>query len=230
MRIISPCRGIPLTLLITWLLLLAVACSSAQPDQISGSITDGFRVIQLAPLEKKVQLTVYRGDYIKFSLDQDFPDAVLLIPGLSIKATLSNSSGAAPYFKMKSPGSFPFSIGDITGVLTVLEYREPNYKELTSAEAANIIQNVAPFILDVRTPQEYGKGHLKGAVLIPVQVLQTRLTELNAYKNQDILIYCATGNRSTVAAKILIDAGFKRIYNMRHGITDWSRKKYPVIR
>ena len=66
--------------------------------------------------------------------------------------------------------------------------------------------------------------------MIPVRNLQTRLRELAPYKNQDILIYCATGNRSTVASKILIDNGFKRIYNMRYGISLWGRENYPVVR
>lgn len=44
-----------------------------------------------------------------------------------------------------------------------------------------------------------------------------------------ILVYCATGNRSTVAAKILIDNGFKRIFNLRQGISGWERDKHPVV-
>jgi rhodanese-related sulfurtransferase len=65
-------------------------------------------------------------------------------------------------------------------------------------------------------------------MLIPVQELQTRLKELSAYKHTDILIYCATGNRSTVASKILIDHGFKRIINMRYGIAQWRHNKYLI--
>jgi len=81
----------------------------------------------------------------------------------------------------------------------------------------------------VRTPGEYSRGHLKDSVLIPVQQLQARWQEIAGYKNKDVLIYCATGNRSTVAAKILIDNGFKRIFNLRQGISGWEREKLPVI-
>jgi len=82
--------------------------------------------------------------------------------------------------------------------------------------------------LDVRTHGEYKAGHIENATLIPVQELQSRIKELAEYKNQDILIYCATGNRSTVASKILIDDGFNRIINMRHGIYGWRMEEYPV--
>ena len=101
---------------------------------------------------------------------------------------------------------------------------------MTAAQADAFIEQENPLILDVRTPAEFKAGHLPDAVLIPVQALQRRIAELAPYRNKDILVYCATGNRSTVAAKILIDQGFTRIANMRHGIADWYQRKYPVVR
>jgi rhodanese-related sulfurtransferase len=111
----------------------------------------------------------------------------------------------------------------------VIEYRQPNYRELTAPEAAVIIANEDPLVLDVRTRAEYDRGHLADAVLIPIQELDRRIVELRAYKQRDILVYCATGNRSTVASKILIDSGFERVLNMRHGIAEWS-KFYKLAR
>ena len=94
----------------------------------------------------------------------------------------------------------------------------------------DLIKNEGPLILDVRTQHEYNRGHLHNSVLIPVQELQSRYKELGNHKDREILIYCATGNRSTVASKILIDSGFKHIVNMRGGISDWIKKNYPVVR
>jgi rhodanese-related sulfurtransferase len=131
---------------------------------------------------------------------------------------------------MKKPGTFAFSLADLTGNLTVINYRQTSYREVTSIEAAKLIEHEQPLILDVRTPGEYNRGHLKNSVLIPVQELQNRYQEIGTNKDREILIYCATGNRSTVAAKILIDNGFKHIVNMRGGIYDWSKKNYPVVR
>ncbi len=119
---------------------------------------------------------------------------------------------------MKTTGVFPFTLGDLNGSISVVDFQKSNYTEVSSKDAFALIQNIQPVVLDVRTDAEFKSGHLENAVLIPVQQLQSRLKELSAYKNQDILIYCATGNRSTVASKIMIDSGFKRIYNMRHGI------------
>ena len=197
---------------------------------ISGRIDGGYRIVAIQKTADVVQLTVYRGDYIKFEFDDSIRDPILSIPDLSIEKKLSREIGEAPYFKMKTTGSFPFSLGQVHGNITVIEYQQPNYRAVTSKEAAELINNIQPLILDVRTPGEYKRGHLENSVLIPVQELQSRWKELSAYKNQDILIYCATGNRSTVASKILIDHGFKRIYNMRYGIKDWSKNRYPVVR
>ena len=198
-------------------------------NSISGSIVGGYRIIEIQENSQEIHLKVYRGDYLKFKIRGEISDPVLSIPALSIEKTLRGNIEDAPYFKMKKVGVYPFSLGKITGDITVIEYRQANYKEVTAKEASELINNIQPLILDVRTRGEYRKGHLVNSVLIPLQELQARWKEISEYKNQDILIYCATGNRSTVASKILIDKGFKRIYNMRYGISDWSRKKYPVI-
>jgi len=89
------------------------------------------------------------------------------------------------------------------------------------------LNNLHPFILDVRTPQEYRQIHIEGTYLIPIQQLQARIEELESKKHEDIFIYCATGNRSTVASRILADRGFKRIYNLRYGVYEWASQGHP---
>jgi rhodanese-related sulfurtransferase len=173
---------------------------------------------------------VYRGDYVKFAFDDSLKDPLLKIPALSIEQILSNDPDKAPYFKMKSTGTYAFSLGPVTGEIAVIAYRQAHYREVSAKEALNMIRDSEPLILDVRTPFEYRQGHIENSVLIPVQELQSRLKDLDVHKRRDILIYCATGNRSTVASKILIDSGFERIVNMRHGIYEWHRKHYPVVR
>ncbi|HEX5681771.1 MAG TPA: rhodanese-like domain-containing protein [Desulfobacterales bacterium] len=176
-----------------------------------------------------VELTVYRGDYIKFKLADPTTEPVLSIPDLSIQQRLPGNLDEAPYFKMEKPGVFPFVLGTAKGSITVVDYRQANYQEVTPRQAAELIRNIAPLVLDVRTPGEYSRGHLKGSVLIPLQQLQSRWQEIAGHKDKDLLVYCATGNRSTVAAKILIDNGFKRIFNLRQGISGWERDKHPVV-
>jgi rhodanese-related sulfurtransferase len=198
-------------------------------QEISGEVVNGYRVIPIRDTGESMRLSVYRGDYIKFKFDKAFQDPILSIPARSINKNLPYDFEKAPYFKMKKAGTFAFTLGKVKGDITVNDYRQSNYREVTSQVASEFIKTDKPFILDVRTPGEYERGHLKDAVLIPVQVLHKQLAKLSDYKNKDILIYCATGNRSTVASRILIENGFKQVTNMRYGIVDWSAKQYPVI-
>ncbi|MEE8354269.1 MAG: rhodanese-like domain-containing protein, partial [Candidatus Bathyarchaeia archaeon] len=71
-------------------------------------------------------------------------------------------------------------------------------------------------ILDVRTVSEYDGGHLDGAINIPVDDLSGRLSELNP--DDELLVYCRTGNRSTTSVGILRENGYDRIYHMDSGI------------
>jgi len=208
----------------------ASSTSSVPTERFSGTIQNGYRILELNAEADNTHLTVYRGDYIKFAFTPSIGDPILTIPSLSINQTLVQDLSDAPYFKMKRTGVYPFSLGNASGRIEVIEYRQSNYRAVGSTEAKKVITEVNPLILDVRTPAEFKRGHLKNAVLIPVQELQKRIYELSRYKNNDILIYCATGNRSTVASKILIDKGFQRITNLRYGIYEWARMNFPVVR
>ena len=83
------------------------------------------------------------------------------------------------------------------------------------------------FILDVRSKEEFDSGHIEGAYLVPVSELENRLAELP--KDKPIIVYCRSGNRSTSAANILLEKGFKEIFNMTGGIIEWQSNGFPVI-
>ena len=211
-------------------LLCTVFSFSAQANQddiISGAIITGYRVLPVTPGNSDINLTVYRGDYIKFSYPQTTGSLLFTMPALNYKDSVNGNPDTSPFFKMKTTGTYDFTLGQATGTITVIELNRPNYVAVTAEEGSKILRNVQPFILDVRTPQEYSQIHIEGTTLIPIQQLQARIGELESKKHEDIFIYCATGNRSTVAARILANRGFKRIYNLRYGIYDWARKGYP---
>ena len=85
--------------------------------------------------------------------------------------------------------------------------------------------------LDVRTPKEYASetGHLKGAILIPVDSLESHLSELEPYKSKTIIAYCRSGVRSVRAQTILTKHGFHAL-SMIGGITRWNKELLPVIK
>ena len=78
-------------------------------------------------------------------------------------------------------------------------------------------------ILDVRQPKEYERGHLAGALLMPVKEVATRLTELD--RHEPLLVYCHSGVRSKAACQLLLAEGFKDVYNMSGGIVAWKGER-----
>ncbi|MBE2272392.1 MAG: rhodanese-like domain-containing protein [Anaerolinea sp.] len=90
---------------------------------------------------------------------------------------------------------------------------------------ARIDAGDALVILDVRQPEEFQAGHIKGAKLIPLNELAKRMGELP--KDKDILCVCASGSRSGAATGMLQRAGYTAI-NMRGGMGGWMYAGYPV--
>jgi rhodanese-related sulfurtransferase len=98
-----------------------------------------------------------------------------------------------------------------------------SYTDVTADEAKELIDSGDVQVLDVRTPDEFAAGHIPGAKLVPLQVIESMLSELD--KDQKYLVVCRSGNRSTQASGILVENGFTNIYNMTGGMNEW---KYEI--
>ncbi len=83
-------------------------------------------------------------------------------------------------------------------------------------------QNKGSAILDVRSSKEYKSGHIKGAININVMDSKflDRLSKFD--KDQAIFVYCRSGSRSTRACKLMIQAGFSEVYNLKGGFLLWN--------
>jgi len=211
-----------------------MSCGSSSDDTsteavVSGRIEDGLRVLTFDAQGTDQELRVYRGDYVRAELSTG-EAFTLEIPALDITQVYPASAGERPYFKLPRAGSFEFRIGDAGGVIEAVEYEAANYREVSAKDAAGLIANLDPLVLDVRTEREFAGGHLENATLIPVQVLKSRLGELAGAKDRPVFVYCRSGNRSTVAAKMLIDAGFEQVINLRRGIVEWERDGLPTVK
>ena len=93
-----------------------------------------------------------------------------------------------------------------------------NFDSVTPQEAVTMLEsdtNVT--LLDVRTPEEFRSGHLRGATLIPLSKLEANLGKIAPYKQTKLLVYCRSGNRSVAASRILAKHGFHPL-NIKEGI------------
>ena len=228
-------RLVPPGLVVCVSLFALVACSGgasdpdASPAEVSGRLDAGLRVLTFDATATDQSFTIYRGDYVvpELSTGTTF---TLEIPSLEVARSFPASGDESPYFKVPDAGRYEFRIGEANGVIEAIDYRSARYSEVNARQAAELIANVDPFVLDVRTPREFAAGHLEGATSIPVQVLRDRIGEIPGSRDEPVFVYCQTGNRSTVAAKMLNDAGFNRVVNLRHGIVEWWREGLPVVR
>lgn len=206
----------------------APAAATAQPE-ISGRLEGGLRIVTLDAAQPAPVVRVYRGDYVQLELPGGEPFTVT-VDSLKQSWAWPVPEDGKPYLKMSEAGTYAFTAGPVTGTFEVIEYRAAAYRELRAAEAAKIIANLKPFVLDVRTRGEFAGGHLEGATLLPIQQMQARIGELAAHRDEPVFIYCQTGNRSTVAAKLLIDAGFTNVMNLRRGIVEWRSAGLPIVK
>jgi rhodanese-related sulfurtransferase len=84
----------------------------------------------------------------------------------------------------------------------------------------------APLVIDVRTPGERGQKHIGGSVGIPLNHLVENLPKLP--RDRSLLVYCAGGYRSSIAASLLQRGGFDRVNEIAGGIAGWEAAKLPV--
>ncbi len=101
---------------------------------------------------------------------------------------------------------------------------ESSYRRITVSEAADMMQKESGYIiLDVRTEEEYEEKHIPGAICIPNETIGTEEIEALPDKNQLIMVYCRSGNRSKKAAEKLVKLGYTNIVEFG-GINDWQGK------
>jgi rhodanese-related sulfurtransferase len=99
---------------------------------------------------------------------------------------------------------------------------------LSPAEVAQQIRDpkAAPFLLDVRTPEEFAEGRVPGARNIPLQDLETRLAEVP--KDRAVVVYCRSGPRAQRAAGLLRERGYSDLSLMEGSMLAWEAARLPV--
>ncbi|MGI6181332.1 MAG: rhodanese-like domain-containing protein [Agathobaculum sp.] len=96
------------------------------------------------------------------------------------------------------------------------------YRQVTTEEAAALMEEESGYlVLDVRTAAEYEEKHIPGAVNIPNESIGTEEIDALPDKEQLILVYCRSGNRSKQASEKLAALGYTNIVEFG-GINDWE--------
>jgi sulfur-carrier protein adenylyltransferase/sulfurtransferase len=115
----------------------------------------------------------------------------------------------------------------------------PSYQELLQQarntvpriglrEASKLLDGDTVF-LDVREQGEWDLGHVPGAVHVPRGHLESRIEQELPDRKRRVVVYCAAGNRSALAAKTLEELGYERVENLIDGYVEWERNGYATV-
>ena len=103
-----------------------------------------------------------------------------------------------------------------------LESKKNSYTQISMEEAVKMMEEESDYIiLDVRRPDEFAEKHIPNAINVPNETIgKDEIPEL-PNKEQLILVYCRSGNRSKQASEKLVKLGYTNIYEFG-GINDWT--------
>ncbi len=103
------------------------------------------------------------------------------------------------------------------------DYQQENFNEITVQELNNLFSNgQIPTVLDVRENHEVDIAKIDKTLHIPMKEVINRMTELN--KNNEIIVLCKSGKRSTEICQLLINNNFNNVKNLKGGIIAWSKE------
>ena len=106
------------------------------------------------------------------------------------------------------------------------------YTTIGTDKAKSMIEAGAR-VIDVRRPDEWHRGHIPEATLVPLDGIYSfgkALKELQLLEDEDVIFVCAVGQRSASASEIALVAGLKNVYNLANGMNGWFMRQYPIER
>lgn len=105
-------------------------------------------------------------------------------------------------------------------------FKNDKYKNITGNELIDLFKNNKKcIVIDVRTIEEFKNGHIEKSKNIPVSELRSKINSIIKYKDDDVVLYCASGARSKSAANFLYKEGFENIYNLKGGMGSYLNAK-----
>ena len=114
-----------------------------------------------------------------------------------------------------------------SGMQLIAEAKQ-RIREVTPQQVNERLSRGDKFVLlDVREPNEWNLGRVPGAVHIPRGIMETSI-EARVPRDAEVVIYCAGGNRSALAADTLQEMGYTNVSSMSGGFKDWAGMGGPV--
>ena len=94
----------------------------------------------------------------------------------------------------------------------------------------NLVNREDAIVVDIRDGKEFGNGHITGAINMPFGSFDSRIGELESYKDQTIVLVCKMGQHSGGIGRKLKAAGFEEVRRLSGGMAEWSASSLPVVK
>ncbi len=88
-------------------------------------------------------------------------------------------------------------------------------------------------VIDVRTPEEWNRGHIAEADLVTISgiyIFGKALQDMNLPPDEDVIFVCASGQHSATASEIASLTGLTKVHNLANGMNGWVGRRYPIER
>ncbi|MDD9805763.1 MAG: rhodanese-like domain-containing protein [Gammaproteobacteria bacterium] len=104
------------------------------------------------------------------------------------------------------------------------------YRDITPAEAVQLINREGAVMLDVRESSELETGRVRNAKFLSASVLPKRMDELDDIRDKPIITFCAHGLKARNICQLLSKRGFPNIYFLKGGIAAWEQANLPLTK
>jgi rhodanese-related sulfurtransferase len=102
--------------------------------------------------------------------------------------------------------------------------------QLGTLDVTRLMNQGGTLVLDIREAEDFATGHLPRARHIPMSQLSSRVEEIGKYKDKTVIVTCRNGTRAGAASRLLKQAGFKNVFELRGGLNAWEQASLPVER
>ena len=103
-------------------------------------------------------------------------------------------------------------------------------KQVSTAELTRLINHENAVVVDVRREDDYKAGHILNSINFPTTELESRMQELDEFKEVPLVVYCGHGNDSAKAARILQMNGHNRVFTLSGGFHSWQSGSLPIMK
>lgn len=101
---------------------------------------------------------------------------------------------------------------------------------VTPQQLANMVNQHQAVVIDLRDQADFRKGHIVDAINIPYAKLEERIGDIEKVRERPVILVCKLGQYASAAGKQLMQNGYKQVYRLGGGISEWQAAQLPLIK